>query len=429
LWRSLEQIPETYREPLVLFYRENESIERVAEIMELSEEAARQRLSRGRKLLQEQVQAFVEGALRQTGPGPAFTLGVLAVLPAMAISAKASTLGAAAKGGAIVKGATLGSLFGIWLGPVLGVLLGYWGYHENRKLAGTPRARALRNRFSRIMIAGALAFFWALMSLLFVPRPFLRWDRHPMIIIIFGLGITVAWCVFASVAALRFARAFAKLRKEERQLHPEFFRDQPLAWTWPVVGEVWEYRSRATLLGLPLVHCRFGNLPGQKTKPAVGWIAYGERAYGILFASGGLAVGAISMGAVSFGILAFGGMGFGLVAFGGFAIGAVALGGGAIGYVASGGIALGWQAALGGMAVAREFALGGGALAHHINDPAAREFFTRHRWLNIMQPEPACLFWLAAFGPAFLQMFAWRWWRRKMTRRVMMAGEKAETVS
>ncbi len=28
LWRSLEQIPESYRQPLVLFYRENESIER-----------------------------------------------------------------------------------------------------------------------------------------------------------------------------------------------------------------------------------------------------------------------------------------------------------------------------------------------------------------------------------------------------------------
>src|SRR5215813_6451185 len=30
LWRSLSRIPETYREPLVLFYREHESVETVA---------------------------------------------------------------------------------------------------------------------------------------------------------------------------------------------------------------------------------------------------------------------------------------------------------------------------------------------------------------------------------------------------------------
>lgn len=415
LWRSLERIPEIYREPLVLFYREHQSVEAVSQQLDLSEDAAKQRLSRGRKLLHEQVIAFVEGALARTNPGPAFTLAVLATLPAFTISAKAATFGVAAKGGAAVKGLTLGSLFGFWLGPALGILLGYLGYRESRKIACTPRERQLRNRLAKVMCGGGLVFCVALLSLLFMPRPFLHWDRHPMIIITLGLGITVTWCAFASVVARRFVRAFAKLREEERQLHPELFSNQP---AWPVVGEVWEYRSRATLLGLPLVHCRFGNLPGQKSEPAVGWIAYGERAYGILLASGGISVGCISMGATSFGILAFGGVGFGLIAFGGLAIGAVALGGAAIGLVASGGIALGWQAAVGGMAAAREFALGGGTLAQHINDPAAREFFTHHHWLNILQPGPACLFWLAVFVPSFLHMFAWRWWRRKMAKRM-----------
>jgi len=104
LWRSLEQIPETYREPLILFYREQQSIERVAEVMDLTEEAARQRLSRGRKLLQEQVLAFVEGALEKTNPGRNFTLGVVAALPLLATTAKSATAGAtAAKGGAALK--------------------------------------------------------------------------------------------------------------------------------------------------------------------------------------------------------------------------------------------------------------------------------------------------------------------------------------
>lgn len=99
LWRSLERIPETYRDPLILFYREHQSIEAVAEKLELTQDNVKQRLSRGRKLLHQQVLAFVEGALERTGPGQAFTLSVLAALPAMTFSAKAAALGAAVKGG------------------------------------------------------------------------------------------------------------------------------------------------------------------------------------------------------------------------------------------------------------------------------------------------------------------------------------------
>ncbi len=155
LWRSLEQIPETYREPLVLYYREHQSIERLAAVLELSEEAARQRLSRGRKLLQERVIALVEGALEQTAPGPAFTLCVLAALPAMTFSAKAATLGAATKAGAAAKGAGLAGLFGKFLGPFF-PFVGMWADYRQLKKAGlpepalkslsaTPRIRNCRN--------------------------------------------------------------------------------------------------------------------------------------------------------------------------------------------------------------------------------------------------------------------------------------------
>src|SRR5436189_1212117 len=82
LWRSLEKIPELYREPLILFYREHQSVEAVAEKLELSPDTVHQRLSRGRKLLAEEVAVFVEGALARTNPGKAFTFGVLAALPA-----------------------------------------------------------------------------------------------------------------------------------------------------------------------------------------------------------------------------------------------------------------------------------------------------------------------------------------------------------
>ncbi len=104
LWRSLERIPEIYREPLVLFYREHQSVGAVAQGLELSEDAVKQRLSRGRKLLHEQVLAFVEGALERTNPDRAFTAGVLAALPLLASTARSATVGAtAAKSGSVLK--------------------------------------------------------------------------------------------------------------------------------------------------------------------------------------------------------------------------------------------------------------------------------------------------------------------------------------
>ncbi|HEX4350386.1 MAG TPA: RNA polymerase sigma factor [Verrucomicrobiae bacterium] len=120
LWRALEKVPELYRQPLVLFYREHESIEAVAAELDLTEDAVKQRLSRGRKLLQEEVQSFVESTLRRTAPGQAFSGAVLAALPmapAATVSAVAGKSAAAAKSG----------LLGAWLAvlaPFIGIVLG-----------------------------------------------------------------------------------------------------------------------------------------------------------------------------------------------------------------------------------------------------------------------------------------------------------------
>ncbi len=123
LWRSIEHIPEIYREPLILFYREQESVERVAQMLELSGEAVRQRLSRGRKLLQEEITTFVEGALRKTAPGNAFSATVVAALPAITGSAATAAVGVGAKGTAAAKSGFLASLLAL-LTPFLGIAAG-----------------------------------------------------------------------------------------------------------------------------------------------------------------------------------------------------------------------------------------------------------------------------------------------------------------
>ncbi|MGO8837438.1 MAG: RNA polymerase sigma factor [Limisphaerales bacterium] len=115
LWRSLEKIPELYREPLILYYREHQSIEHVAVALDLTEDAVKQRLVRGRKLLQDEVQSFVEGALRRTAPGQAFSGAVLALLPLAAGPAATAGLGAGVKGSAAAKSGFLA----VWLWPLV----------------------------------------------------------------------------------------------------------------------------------------------------------------------------------------------------------------------------------------------------------------------------------------------------------------------
>jgi RNA polymerase sigma factor (sigma-70 family) len=411
LWRSLERIPEIYREPLVLFYREHQSVGRVAAALALSEEAVHQRLSRGRRLLHQEVLAFVEGALVRTNPGQTFTLGVLAALP-LTLAASAKAAGAAAKGGAAATGTGFISVvWGVLCGPALGFLFGFLGWREAVKNTRTPRERASIKRYGIIMLAGGIMFFVAC-SLFGVSAPWF-WKSHPSLVLALAWVLVLAWVLFAFAFTWRHNRTMRGLRAEEHRCHPELFPAHP-----PL--ETSEYRSRATLFGLPLVHWRsFGHVrrPGEKIQPAIGWIACGEQAYGILYASGGIAVGGISTGGLSIGLLSFGGCSLGLLAFGGLAMGAVALGGGAVGWVASGGVALGWHAALGGMVAAHELACGGAALGNHVNDAVAREFFLRHRWLDFTQAGPRNLFWLLCFGPMSLQMMLWIWWRRKMERR------------
>jgi RNA polymerase sigma factor (sigma-70 family) len=417
LWRSLERIPEMYREPLVLFYREHQSVEAVAQKLELSEDAVKQRLSRGRKILQGEVFEFITNALVRTNPGQAFTLGVLAALPAMTFSAKAAMAGAAAKGAfAVAQGTTLGSVLGSVCGPALGVLCGYLGWRTHLKNVKTPAERAFVKRYRMRVVVGIVIFTISLLSLNFLIGG--HSQPNTALLIAVGLGFTLGYGLFIFVNAWRFNHRFAALREQERRLHPELFADEKAGGVslGPIYAVPWEYRSRATLLGLPLVHARGGRLPGEKLKPAVGWIASGEVAYGLI-ASGGVAVGGISFGGASFGIISFGGFGFGLLAFGGLSVGAIAMGGAAIGLIASGGIALAWHAALGGLVAARDLALGGAALAHHVNDDIAVEFFTRYRWLNFMQPGPRNLFWALCFGPLALQALVWGWWRRRMLKR------------
>lgn len=138
----------------------------------------------------------------------------------------------------------------------------------------------------------------------------------------------------------------------------------------------YEYKSKRTLFGLPLVHIhmsrgyRYGWGHGRVRmgrRPAVakGIIAIGDVAVGGV-AIGGLAAGGLCFGGVALGLMCFGGIGLALlIGLGGIAIsGGLAMGGLAIGQFAFGGCALAAQVAVGGYAKA-VVAIGGQAVGEY----------------------------------------------------------------
>jgi hypothetical protein len=130
-------------------------------------------------------------------------------------------------------------------------------------------------------------------------------------------------------------------------------------------GYGYEYRSKETLFGWPLVHIATGIDPSTGRKRiAKGIIAIGDVAIGGV-AIGGCAMGGFALGGLALGLVTLGGMSIALLlAVGGGAISTgVAIGGGALGY----------------------YALGGGAIGPHAlgsnwQDPDAVEFFSD--WLG-----------------------------------------------
>lgn len=115
----------------------------------------------------------------------------------------------------------------------------------------------------------------------------------------------------------------------------------------------YEYKSRRTLLNLPLVHVNIGRgIYTAKGIIAVGNISIGLISLGIL-SLGGLCIGSLSLGllslaAVSLGLIfSIGGISIGVLAVGGLSIGVFSLGGLSLGMFSFGGYAAGSYIAAG----------------------------------------------------------------------------------
>ncbi len=448
VWGALEQIPEKYREVITLYYRQGQSLAEVADSVGISQEAARQRLSRGRNMVRGRVAQLIEGVLERGGPDAGFTARVMAGIAGSWTAAKtagtasastaslpsvgvtAGTVASAAKG-LVASGAATGILGGA-AGTAGGLLGGWLGIWLPAQLAATETERQLLLERGRSVIRASLLFAVSVFGL---AMAFAGLRFHWIWFVTALLAMMLTHGLFVLVQTLRTARLANELRK---RVTPENDPNQS-AWKArlgtnhfqsPRAARSWTSRTR--LLGLPLLDIQMSHPldrcdgGGQRPRAARGWIAIGDRAHGVLLAAGGMASGLVAVGGICFGAVAIGGICGGLISLGGMALGLTALGGVAIGWDAVGGLAAGWHsaagglavawhAAVGGAAIARDFALGGAAWAAESNTALAREVIDRDSLKSVMDWITDNQVWfvtgciLVSLAPVLLFQVAGRW--------------------
>lgn len=160
-WTVIAEIPEQYREPMVLYYRDGCSVREVAETLELTETCVKQRLHRGRQYLKQELERLVATALESTRPDTAFTLAVLASLPLAATTGCATTTVSAVGGETLGKGAGFAGSGFVWILAsayllisafalvIFGTIIGY-----KQMLAVIRHSPGLRSR--RLVLANSL---------------------------------------------------------------------------------------------------------------------------------------------------------------------------------------------------------------------------------------------------------------------------------
>jgi len=132
VWRALEDVPDTYREVLVLYYREGRSAQDVAQALGLNRDTVMQRLSRGRRLLKGSVSDLVEASLsspRTRGLG-AVVVAALAARGEIS-AAQAATVSAQSGGVATAIGVFMSSKLKLACVAALALAVAWWALGSN----------------------------------------------------------------------------------------------------------------------------------------------------------------------------------------------------------------------------------------------------------------------------------------------------------
>lgn len=395
MWSALAGLPEIYREPMVLFYREGHSVAAVAATLDISEDTAKQRLARGRGMLTERMTLLVGETLERSAPRPAFVASVLILLPGplSPMLLEAAETGGGVTGRTLAAAGAVGGILGKG-GVVLKVLSAVaflpalmqgaedFIRFQDRNAAQADGGNRRQAAWAYLKVHAGIGLF----CLSVVGVPALISTTSPWVL---------APCALAAVGAGWMARR-GKCRLN--QLMPRS------AATGMARG--FERRSAVTVLGLPLYHFRLGTRPARTAPTIKAWIAISDgRALGGLFAFGPMALAPVGMGLVSAGILSFG---------------VVALGGGALGILAGGWLSNGLTA-IGGRAAK-------GVIVHaplmasrhaHVTAgeggaAAVQAFFDQHWFFQFTHVVAGGLMWAGLLGWVLpVALTGWQLWRTR----------------
>ena len=209
---ALEELPDETREVLVLYYREGQSVQQVAELLDLTQDAVKKRLSRGRERLREDVEQRLSQTLRATIPTAAFTSAVIAAITfAAPVGATAAGLGIAAKAAtpaAISAGVLAGLLGGII--PSLASIT--YALRKNLVKASDEQERRGLKRLAWLQMSAVLIFCLSLV----IPWHYYHY-RSPAFVL---CAITLYWLALVATGYGQNA-VTSRRRNLEYQLHPE----------------------------------------------------------------------------------------------------------------------------------------------------------------------------------------------------------------
>jgi RNA polymerase sigma factor (sigma-70 family) len=164
LQQALDALPDETREVLVLFYREERSTRQVAALLEIGEDAVRQRLSRARAALRADVLERLGRTLQRTIPSRAFTGAVMLALPAAAPGAVAAgTLAVTAKR-APEEARVAPQMVGAGLAAAAAVAAILIGVRRHRSVVMDARERRSMRELVAVTVALAVTSFAAMVA-------------------------------------------------------------------------------------------------------------------------------------------------------------------------------------------------------------------------------------------------------------------------
>ena len=198
---------------MILFYREDQSVARVAEALEISEANVKQRLSRGRKFLQEQLAVTVAKTLEKSKPSKAFTAAV--ILGFSGAKAKTATAGGVASVAA--KAAMPGTGFGgMFLMSIAKLPLIAWLFKVVLDESRSPQERQLTVQQLLFWMLGIIP----MMAIMFGTIPLHDRVQSPVLRGSIIPGIMVLYMIPMIFSFRRFGKRIEQLRIEEETATP-----------------------------------------------------------------------------------------------------------------------------------------------------------------------------------------------------------------